>query len=300
LIITATLPPTLTPRPSETPLPPPPQPTVAPVQGTTSTQVNVRSEPSTAGEVLGIIPANTKVEITGTDPGGNWWQIIYEAGADGIGWVAAQYIETATKPEVPMIGGGETNPDAGKSAIVIQQLNIRSGPGTSFDSLGILNANDVVTLTGRNSNSTWFQVSFESGPNGTGWVNAGFVKMDHADVPASMDNDSADSPIKTVIFDRAGTNTLIYNGNVSAPTGDMEDWIAVTPYDDIVYARIECSGSNLIIAGILGSETNLLCNDAVRSIPVQDGTAFLVHIRAVPSSDRLEYASYILTIKASP
>jgi hypothetical protein len=227
-----------------------------------------------------------------------------------------------------MIGGGETNPDAGKSAIVIQQLNIRSGPGTSFDSLGILNANDVVTLTGRNSNSTWFQVSFESGPSGTGWVNAGFVKTDHVDalpivadsgevvgtgtpvdtalpptstiVPAPMDNDSADSPIKTVIFDRAGTNTLIYNGNVSAPTGDMEDWIAVTPYDDIVYARIECSGSNLIIAGILGSETNLLCNDAVRSIPVQGGTAFLVHIRAVPSSNRLEYASYILTIKASP
>ncbi|HSQ40554.1 MAG TPA: SH3 domain-containing protein, partial [Anaerolineales bacterium] len=71
-IITATLPPSLTPYPSGTPLPPPPTPTVAPVQGTTSTQLNVRAEPSTASEVLGIIAANQSVQIIGQDPGGNW------------------------------------------------------------------------------------------------------------------------------------------------------------------------------------------------------------------------------------
>ena len=79
-IITSTLPPTLHSSPSQTPLPPLSSPTIAPVEGTTSTQVNVRAEPTTASDVLGIIPPNTKVQIVGKDPGENWWQINYPAG----------------------------------------------------------------------------------------------------------------------------------------------------------------------------------------------------------------------------
>ncbi|HKJ38243.1 MAG TPA: SH3 domain-containing protein, partial [Anaerolineales bacterium] len=94
LMVTATLAPTSTVRPSETLPPPPPQPTTAPVEGTTSTQLNVRAEPSTASEVIGIIAANSKVQIIGKDIGESWWQIAYEAGLDGKGWVTAQYVET--------------------------------------------------------------------------------------------------------------------------------------------------------------------------------------------------------------
>jgi len=68
---------TQTPALSETATLLPAQPTTAPVEGMTSTQINVRAEPSTSSNVLGIIPANTKVEITGKDPGENWWQIHY-------------------------------------------------------------------------------------------------------------------------------------------------------------------------------------------------------------------------------
>jgi hypothetical protein len=35
-----------------------------------------------------------------------------------------------------VIGGGVSNPGSGNSAVVIQQLNIRSGPGTSSIRLG--------------------------------------------------------------------------------------------------------------------------------------------------------------------
>ncbi|HLA07168.1 MAG TPA: SH3 domain-containing protein, partial [Anaerolineales bacterium] len=104
-VITSTLPPTLTPAPSETPLTPgfdkaqpesptPMAPRATPVEGTTSTQVNVRAEPSTASDVLGTILPNTKVRIVGKDPGDNWWLILYEQGVDGKGWVTAQYITT--------------------------------------------------------------------------------------------------------------------------------------------------------------------------------------------------------------
>jgi hypothetical protein len=54
---TATLAATLIEIPSETLLPPPPQPTVPPVEGTTSTQINVRAELHLSN-VLGIISPN--------------------------------------------------------------------------------------------------------------------------------------------------------------------------------------------------------------------------------------------------
>lgn len=327
-VITATLPSTFAPLPSETPPPPLPQSTITPIEGTASTQINVRAEPSTASDVLGVIAINTKVEIIGKDPGGNWWQIIYPLGADGKGWVSAQYITTAGKPEVPIIGGDASNPASSNSAVVIQQLNVRSGPGANFDSLGILNTNDVVSLTGKNSNSSWLQITYAEGPDGKGWVNAGFVKADGVDAlpivsevgevigtgtpvdtplppaptvaPASMDNDSADNPVKTVFLEDAGTHTVLYNGDVSAPEGDTEDWIAVTPYSDLIFVGIQCRGSTSIHTEISGTVANFVCNDAIKAISVQKDTMFLIHISATTSSSQLQYTSYSLTIKASP
>ena len=323
-IITGTLPSALTPRPSGTP--PPPAPTIAPAPGTTSTQVNVRAEPSTAGEVLGILAANVTVQIVGQDPGGNWWQILYEAGPNGKGWVTAQFIQTATRPEVPVIGGGGTEPGSGISAVVIQQLNVRSGPGTNFNSLGILNADDVVLLKGRNRDGTWFQIEFAGGPEGRGWVSAGFIRAEDAEalpiiseagevvgtgtlvdtpppptptvIPAPLDSDSTNHPIETILFERAGTRTLIYNGDVSTPQGDVEDWIAFTPYDNVVFVSIRCTGNGSLRAEIVGSGVSLACNEAEKAIPVQAETVNLLHVEASPNSGALQYVNYILTIKA--
>ncbi|MEW6028803.1 MAG: SH3 domain-containing protein [Chloroflexota bacterium] len=102
-IITATLPPTWTPPPTSTPLPPTIAPTVAPVEGTTTTQVNVRSAPSATATMLGTLTIFTKVQIIGTDASKTWWQIVYEGGADGKGWVAATYVQTQGAPDVPVI-----------------------------------------------------------------------------------------------------------------------------------------------------------------------------------------------------
>lgn len=327
LVITATLPPSPILRSSDTPAPPPPTSTVTPVQGTTFTQLNVRTEPSTASYILGIIVANQIVQIVGQDPGGNWWQILYEAGADGKGWVTAQYVETAGRLEVPVIGGGEVNPNSGNSAVILQQLNIRSGPGTSFDSIGILKANDVVYPSGKNRDGAWLQIDFASGPNGKGWVSTAFVRIDALDalpvvsnlgdvvgtgtpmdtplpppptiVPAPMDFDSADTPLKSILFDRVGIQTLIYNGDVSVPDGDAEDWIAFSPYAQFVLISIQCTGNGSLQVEIVGNGETFTCNETDALLRVQAGTSYLVHIEALPTQGLLQYINYILTIKAS-
>ena len=113
----------------------------------------MRAEPSTASNVLGIIPANTKVEITGKDPAENWWQINYPQGSR---WKRLGHLHnTLQRPpslKFRIIGGDETNPNNGNVAIIQQQINVRSGPGTGFNSLGTFNPQDVVSLTGKDSN----------------------------------------------------------------------------------------------------------------------------------------------------
>ena len=325
-ITTATLPPTPTPRPSETPQPPLPQPTVAPVAGVTSTQLNVRGGPSTASEVIGIIPTNSILQIIGKDIGGNWWQIVYLAGVDGKGWVTAQYVQMGDSSKVPVIGGNGTDPSAGNTALVVQQINIRSGPGISFDSIGILNANDVVTLTGKNNTGTWLQIDLAVGPEGRGWVNSGFVKADDVTslpivseggnvvgtgtpidtplpptptlVPAAMDFDSADAPIKTINLGQ-DVSTILYSGDVSSPDGDTEDWISIIAEQDVIFARIECLGSDQIGVEIVGKGIDLVCDQTLLAIPVITNTPFLIHIEAV-STSQLQYTKYLLELKLSP
>jgi uncharacterized protein YraI len=330
-IITPTIHPTLTPAPTETPLPPPPKPTIVPMEGMSSTQINVRAEPSTVGTVLGIIPPNTKVEIVGKDPAGNWWQIRYPhaQAVDGKGWVTAQYVTTAGTPEVPVVGSDVVNPENGNVAIVQQQINIRSGPGTSFNSLGTLNPQDVVRLTGKDANGAWLQIAFTAGPDGKGWVNAGFVQAKGVEdlpivteagevigtgtptgipstpiptvVPAWADNDSMNKPVVSVTFERTGTHSFTYTGDISSPNGDSQDWINFTPYGQIVLMSLECNGVKAIQASLLVNgltvENELMCGDRMEEIPVNAGSSYFVHLQIMPSTSGLQYINYTITIQ---
>jgi uncharacterized protein YraI len=278
-----------------------------------------------------MIPANTNLQITGRDPAGNWWQILYPQGIDGKGWVTAQYVTTANGTAVPVIGGG-TDPNSGNAATVQQQLHVRSGPGTSFNSLGTLNPRDVVRLTGRDANGAWLQIEFPAGPEGKGWVNAAFVQAKGVEglpiiteageaigtgtptgvpptptptvVPAWADNDSQNHPIASVVFEPLGTQTLIYSGDISAPEGDSQDWIQFTPYRDTVFASLECKEDTDLQINFLEngqpSGLALACGNALKPIPVEAGSVYIIHIQIPQFQGGLQYFPYTVKIQTSP
>jgi uncharacterized protein YraI len=336
--VTSTQPVTRTPAPSETPLSlatTQPNSTSVPVDGATSTQVNVRAEPSTTGNILGIIPADMRVEITGKDPTGNWWQINYPQGqgVDGKGWVAAQYVVAANPEQIPVIGGTGSTANDGPVAVVQQQINVRSGPGTGFNSLGTLNPQDVVPLTGKDPKGAWLEIDFPAGagPEGKGWVNAAFVQARGVDklpiisetgtvvgtgtptdipptptvtiVPAREDNDSASDPSARVVFDPAGTQTFMYTGDLSSPQGDLEDWVAFRSYGSAVFVSLECTGNGTIRLEITDNtspaDVSVECGGPFTRIPIKPNANILVHLLATPAND-LEYTIYILTVKTRP
>ncbi len=228
------------------------------VDGTLTIKVNVRSGPGTTYTSLGQMEAGVKVQVVARDDTGGWYQILYLAASQGRGWVTAQYV---TLPAGTMVPLQSTPTPAGPSGRLLQRLNVRSGPGTSFNSLGLLEANAPVSLTGKNNTASWLQIDYPTGPGGHGWVTAQYVQTDAAgDLPvlddfgnivtpgtsgtpsapglaptstigpATADGDSSTTPAINVIFSATGTRRFIYSSQVSTPQGDAEDWLAFTPF----------------------------------------------------------------------
>ncbi len=259
-IITATLPVTFTPRATATPLPATAQPTVEPVSGKVTAQINVRENPSTSSESMGMLGINSEVEIIGKSANEDWYKIrfISPSGESGEGWGAAEYILTEGEPDVPVVSG--SNPSTGDESTngqTTQQINVRIGPGTDFAVLGLLNNGEGVALTGKNLGGAWLQIEFVSGNDDKGWVFASYVESDIVDdlpligengeeiaestqtvmaataaptfFPAPDDGDSAEEPSISVEFSATNSRAFDYSSDLSSPEGDAEDWIAFHP-----------------------------------------------------------------------
>ena len=264
-----------TPSPSATPTGTPVPPTLIAtpqyIEGTLTIKVNVRSGPGTNFAALGQLNAGEKVQVILRDGTGEWYQILYPSASGGrgwvpapggFGWVAAQFVQIAAGTVVPPQAA--LTP-AGPSGRVLQLLNVRSGPGMTFASLGMLQPDVVVVLKGKNSTASWLQIVYPAGPGGHGWVTAQYIQTDASGLPvldengapatsgapaasgtagstpipvtstptagpAAADDDSPANPGVNVPFSATGTHQFTYSSQVSAPEGDPEDWIEFSPY----------------------------------------------------------------------
>ena len=148
------------------------------------TDLNIRSEGSTNGERLGNMTYGTRVEIM--EKSGNW-------GRTKDGWICLDYIYE----------DGTTGSKTANGTITGTQLNIRSGPGTGYGSVGSYDKGDKVTILE--------QFTY----NGTTWgcTNQGWISMDYVSV-----GDSVSTGEKT--------GTVIGNG-LNIRTGAGSDYPAV-------------------------------------------------------------------------
>ncbi len=271
-IITATLPPTPIPPPTWTSIPSTSSPTFAPIIGTTSTQLNVRGDPSTASAPLGMISPFAKVQIVGKDSSGKWYQIIYPQGNDGKGWLVAQYVQVDNPTAIPIIADAATpSPTAAQ---------IGSVPNTNATAQTPPSISETIAPT-------------TIPPTFTPTL-----------VPAPQDGDTAQSPAVNIIFSPSGTRALIYSSDISAPQGDAEDWIQFTPYGSTVIVSLTCSGNgtpkvNLQQNGAQVQWDRLACGET-KQVNVSSGQAYLMSLTALSNSGQLEYVHYTLSIATSP
>ena len=325
--VTSTLPPTKIPPPTYTSTPTTPtadviagteKPIPSSVEGTTTTQLNVRAEPSTASETLGMVSQFATVQVIGRDASGSWYQISY---ADSKGWVRAEYVQVNATAEIPVIGS-VAGSGSGVSGLVIQKINVRNGPGINFESLGVLNPKDVVFITGKDSSGEWMQIEYTSAADGKGWAAVKYLQFENADLipvigameqttditptastvvlPAMQDGDSLQAPMAVTVFSTAGTHVLQVNGDVSAPNGDAEDWIQVTNFSQNILVEAKCSGSALHVelwsGGQYVNDVALACGGKLK-MKTTPNQSYYFRIQANNGNDP-QYVQYVFKISS--
>lgn len=114
--------------------------------------LRLRAKPDTESSILTMAPVGAHV-IVKENLGNGWCKVDYDATE---GYMSTQYLTLSTKIDADL-GYGKVHSDGAT-------LNLRSGPGTNYDRVAILNDGTVFSLQGFDNG--WFKVRCSGGTEG--------------------------------------------------------------------------------------------------------------------------------------
>jgi uncharacterized protein YgiM (DUF1202 family) len=116
----------------------------------TKGSLNVRSGPSTSKKKVGSLKYKANVTVTGKI--GSWYRIKHKSGS---GYVMKKYIKiTSTNADK----NTSTYPFKAKVNITSNKLNVRSGAGTKYKTLGSVKRGTKVTVKG--AKGSWYKITY--------------------------------------------------------------------------------------------------------------------------------------------
>jgi len=150
--------------------------------------VNLRSGPGLDFDLLGRLEEGASAVVVGKNDLGDWWLIEFEAGENGLAWVADAVVDftgdpqrvpfardnneaaepTATPTPEPVIAG---------SVKAIDPVNLRAEPSADSERVGGLYLGDVADVLAVSEDGVWWQIEFADAPDGFAWVSNDFVEF---------------------------------------------------------------------------------------------------------------------------
>ncbi len=126
--------------------------------------LNVRSGAGTNYPRIGGLSKGQTVQVY--EATGGWLKIAY---GSGYGWISQKYTDyKASEPSQPE---QPEQPATSQGVITADSLNVRKGPGTSYESIGYLHKGDQVTILGESNG--WYKIDY----NGQeAWVSGKYVE----------------------------------------------------------------------------------------------------------------------------
>lgn len=170
--------------------------------------VNLRKGPSIDFEKIALIEKGDSVNVEGLAKNKNgelWLQVTY---GNYTGWVISDYFETRNPPTLDLSG-------IGQEGITNDNLNLREGPSTGFNSLKTLSKNTSVLINGianNKDNETWFSIT--SGSD-SGWVLSNYIDTKKIEL-ATINN-------ITWLIAESGIDIIITGDNLQQPTLNKAD-----------------------------------------------------------------------------
>jgi uncharacterized protein YraI len=146
----------------------------------TTASVNLRSGPSTSTTVLRVVPSNTVATITGPgiQSGGHTFYPVTINGAPA-GYLAGTYLQRLSATATPSRTRTPSPTVVGTTVrYTTNNVNLRSGPGTSYRIIATLPKGSRVNITGtptRVSGTDWYPVIING--VGSGWMSGAFLTL---------------------------------------------------------------------------------------------------------------------------
>jgi|GEM_PF-765004 len=162
---------------------PPTDPPIGPVGYVRAGLLNVRSGPGLNYGVITRVYRNDTLGLTGRTADNTWLRLhLPQTGQEA--WAAARFVEIGLGNiyDLPVVDGGPPPPPPGRATayVTTYQLNVRGGPGLTYNIIDTLGRGDSSPLVGRSADGNWLQIHVSSPyPTfaiSTGWVFARYVR----------------------------------------------------------------------------------------------------------------------------
>jgi len=235
--------------------------------------VNVRSGPATTYDAVGRLDQGSQVEILSGK--NDWYQI---KSADLSGWVRNDLINVQKEYSLKVTGNG---------------VNLRSGPGTTFDIVGYATQGETLTLL--DVKGDWYQVKNAAGLKA--YIKASFTEKTEKTIPTP----NTDKPVPPAsatskqievvsgtVFLRSGPGSTfdqvgsVSGGDVLSVLGEEGEWYKIRKAD----------GSSAYIAGWLVQPTNASApaptapSPAGAPVVILDGRQLTFEVPPIIENDR--------------
>jgi len=152
----------------------------------------LRTGPTLEFPVLGVAPFGSRAEVIGQSNDREWWAIRVPTtiASSGTGWVPKVYTTESNVGNVPVLNTPQlppnitpATPGSGIPAMLAQEpLEVRTGPGSEYRSLGEIQRGTVLAVLGISPDGEWYVVNIPTTitPSGQGWVPIRFTQASNA------------------------------------------------------------------------------------------------------------------------
>lgn len=151
----------------------------------------LRSGPTLEFPIYGVAPTGSRAEVIGESEDGEWWvlRLPTSLAGNGRGWVVKVYTTAANVSGVPVISTPDLPRDISPAApasgapslITRDAMNVRSGPGNQYPSLGKVGIGTIIAVIGVSPDKEYYvlNVPTQLNPSGQGWIQARFVRAEN-------------------------------------------------------------------------------------------------------------------------
>lgn len=134
------------------------------------------------------------------------------------------------------------------------QINVRSGPGTEYDRVGTLLANQTVIGKGRTEGGSWILIEYMGGPDNYAWVYSSYVDYT-GDLPIVVIPNTPTPRVTNTIDPTLASQFIITAEPTRLPTFTEPAPIQIPTFQTVTGVNVSGGvpmGMVILICGILG------------------------------------------------